>query len=427
MGMLFLLAFSFTNPTFANEDDYSSQFDEYGIKTGVTLSAEEIERSSQAVNVLSTDSLWETLPAKSDVHLNKDWTISFNRSFTINDIDGIVIEGEGLFLPVKVRLFPTAKQVNITPQESYLPSEKYTVKVFLNNGKRYKMDFITNDIPTISSKYGNTTGNVSNAGLVAEENGWIYYANSSDDYKLYKMKTDGTQKTKLNDTKTSQINVLGGWIYYRDYGIYGYLYKVRIDGTGNAFLEDSNARNISVTDDGWIYYTDNSYMYKVRFDGSDDKMVGYFTKYAYPVIVDGFIYASLEGDRKLYKHNLSTDNSVALTNERVSHINVVDKWIYYINIDDNRIYKMKTDGTNRMKVNDSWTEGLNVSNGWAYYVNSEDRSIYRIQLDGTNEQRLNDTPSTNINVISNWIYYEDPTNEKYYRMHLDGGNWQEVR
>lgn len=65
-------------------------------------------------------------------------------------------------------------------------------------------------------------------------NGTTY---SSDNNKLYKMKTDGTNKTKVCDDVASYINVKSGWIYYfnesdmNDIYYGGKLYKIKIDGT----------------------------------------------------------------------------------------------------------------------------------------------------------------------------------------------------
>ena len=59
---------------------------------------------------------------------------------------------------------------------------------------------------------------------------WIYYCNSSDGHKIYKIRTDGTQRTKLNDDYSKDINVVGDWIYYENISD-DELYKVRTDGT----------------------------------------------------------------------------------------------------------------------------------------------------------------------------------------------------
>jgi hypothetical protein len=40
------------------------------------------------------------------------------------------------------------------------------------------------------------------------------FSNASDDDKLYKVSIEGSERTRLNDDKTWDINVIGDWIYY---------------------------------------------------------------------------------------------------------------------------------------------------------------------------------------------------------------------
>ena len=71
--------------------------------------------------------------------------------------------------------------------------------------------------------------------IVNVSGGWIYFSNASYGGKLYKMKTDGTGKTKINDDDAMVINVLGDWLYYGT-GSQGYTIKVKIDGTGRQII-----------------------------------------------------------------------------------------------------------------------------------------------------------------------------------------------
>lgn len=63
--------------------------------------------------------------------------------------------------------------------------------------------------------------------------GWIYYFNPNDGDKLYKMRADGTAKTRLNSQASYNINIIGNWIYYRSDGK---LFKIKTDGTGKSRL-----------------------------------------------------------------------------------------------------------------------------------------------------------------------------------------------
>ena len=92
---------------------------------------------------------------------------------------------------------------------------------------------------------------------------WIYYC--SGEYKgpgggrLFKIKTNGTEKTKLSDDILSQINVIGNWIYVATYeenanGIVQEMYKMKTDGTGRTKITNDKLGEMNVVDD-WIYYT----------------------------------------------------------------------------------------------------------------------------------------------------------------------------
>ncbi len=60
---------------------------------------------------------------------------------------------------------------------------------------------------------------------------WIFYRNDSDEGKLYKIRTDGTERARLNQDRSGNINSVDGWIFYRNDSDNGKLYKIRMDGT----------------------------------------------------------------------------------------------------------------------------------------------------------------------------------------------------
>jgi len=74
---------------------------------------------------------------------------------------------------------------------------------------------ITGDIYEQEAR-GNTVGNISNNGFVAQYGEWIYYINQNDNGRLYKARTDGTEKIKLtNENLISNINVVGKLFHFR--------------------------------------------------------------------------------------------------------------------------------------------------------------------------------------------------------------------
>ncbi|RCX16826.1 transglutaminase superfamily protein [Anaerobacterium chartisolvens] len=66
---------------------------------------------------------------------------------------------------------------------------------------------------------------------------WVYYVNESDGGKIYKIKVAGDGKTKLNDHRSSRIELQSGFIYYKNE--YGKYCRMKMDGsTPPEVLED---------------------------------------------------------------------------------------------------------------------------------------------------------------------------------------------
>lgn len=108
-------------------------FNEFGMKNEKSIRTnQEIEKKGD----------WNEFDEKFDVPLNKEWTITFSGEVTHDKIDGMVIEINKKFIPVEIELTGnnTATVKSVRPFEE---GEKYTLKVFLNNGKRYNMYFNT--------------------------------------------------------------------------------------------------------------------------------------------------------------------------------------------------------------------------------------------------------------------------------------------
>ena len=96
------------------------------------------------------------------------------------------------------------------------------------------------------------------------------------------MKTDGTEKTEIdNGGPVGYLYIERDWIYYVkvDDGKFedrnaGEIYKIKTDGTGNTMLDDNKTDSIIVVGD-WIYYTKsrmfkfgNLDIFKMRIDGT---------------------------------------------------------------------------------------------------------------------------------------------------------------
>lgn len=85
---------------------------------------------------------WQSLGEHSNVDIDKEWTVKFNQLASASKIDGVVVEKDAQFIPITVKMDGTAS-IKVSAVNGYLPNTSYTMRVFLANGKRYKMNFTT--------------------------------------------------------------------------------------------------------------------------------------------------------------------------------------------------------------------------------------------------------------------------------------------
>lgn len=72
----------------------------------------------------------------------------------------------------------------------------------------------------------------------ANENGWIYYSNVNDSGRLYKIRNDGSDMTRLSMQTAKDIELLGGWIYYYNSSQTGGAFRTKTDGSKTEKLVD---------------------------------------------------------------------------------------------------------------------------------------------------------------------------------------------
>jgi len=292
-----------------------------------------------------------------------------------------------------------------------------------------------------SGSVGNSYGNIVNGGFAAYNDGWVYY-NSFDNKCFYKMREDGTEKTKLADQSACYINVADGWIYYCYYKDYrntaekegSGIFRMRTDGSENTRIADDIVAVCMNVSGEWIYYIESGGVYKTRLDGSEKTRV-----------TDGNInYINVDGDWIYYTAGINGDlckirtDGTGKTLLRLmddvfysGYIITAGDWIYYMPhaFDDTfSIYKIRTDGTENTLViswNDIWGIDFNIADGWIYYTGWCDETnshpIHKMRLDGSEKTRLSEHDAGAINIAGGWIIYaERNPYDNFCKMRLDG-------
>lgn len=318
---------------------------------------------------------------------------------------------------------------------------------------------------------GNTTGNIINMGLAVEGDSWIYYiinenwVENSQKSGIYKMRNDGTEVQKIYGSENicyyEWLNVAEDWIYYVcseqsapfdwDNSIFG-IYKIKTDGTEKTKIFDEYIYEMSVVGN-WIYYIDynenKSGIYRMRLDGSDitliykrDKekyildmnVIGdwiYFPDRVYDANDAGVNYISTNGIYKIrtdgsnqtliYEHEVKSQRlyKMIISDDKIYVI--LDEFLKVFDLDGNEISSVSIDAVY-----------MNIIEEWIYfsindYENQSENGFYKMRNNGTELIKLSDLcPRMEINIVSDWIFFVPKGEEFPYRIRTDGTELQLV-
>ncbi|MEL7568898.1 MAG: DUF5050 domain-containing protein [Dehalobacterium sp.] len=285
-----------------------------------------------------------------------------------------------------------------------------------------------------------------NREFITQSDDWIYFSSTSDNGRLYKMKTDSSNRTKLSDDSIESMVMQNDWIFYI---ANGNIYKISKDGKDRSVIyskHDVIPHKLIIKYDKMFFQDDEFGLYQMDLDGKELRNIINVENISSWTILDHVIYYSvpekfddngnaikspiyrvtLEG----YGNTLKIGEKSKLTDDGGNYINVI--WfndgqdrIYYSNISDKgRLYMIKADGTGKTKLTDHTVSNIRVGGFWVYYSNDSDESkLYRISIVGTLNTRLINAYTKYINVYSNNIYYLSDSNsskiDKLYRIKTD--------
>ena len=287
---------------------------------------------------------------------------------------------------------------------------------------------------------GNTTGNLNNSGLFCESDGILYFANAYDDYGLYSYNRDNGQCKKITDGPIKSINSDSHYVYYvREVsfgeGTFGLssntfvgLYRMDFNGKHKTCLYSGNVANAQLVNNRLFFQKhSNEYglrLYSIGIDGKDETEVlaeavnptGYFDNALYycnvsknhnvmkmnpdnystslvyegncyfPTIQDNYLYfMDVENNYSLARVDLTTNEKVTLTTERLDTYNLYGDTIFYqVSDTDNPCLKrMNTDGSNIELIQSGVFCNINITENYTYFTAyNADVPIYRTPTTG---------------------------------------------
>lgn len=294
------------------------------------------------------------------------------------------------------------------------------------------------------SAIGNTTGNLNNGGLFCEYNGMIYFANSSDENKLYCMTSDCTNARKLIDDSVAYLNVYGKYIYYvrNNYSpdtiamvfkgqLYG-LYRCNLDGSHIVTITEDKSGMISLCGN-YIYYQhydDNTALtlQKIKIDRKDSSYIS-DTEYNCANIYNQKIYfANTDQKNTIYYLDTTDDSLHFYYNANAYLVDNEGTYLYYIDLSkDYALMRLNTQTLvleQIFKPTDAKVINYNVYGTKIFAQvegNGNNTGLYRLNIDGTQIEYIAQGDITNVHCTSKYTffrYYADQ--QTLYRVPTSG-------
>lgn len=290
-----------------------------------------------------------------------------------------------------------------------------------------------------TSKVGNTIGNIRNYGYGASDGNWIYYLAPNEESTkvgIYKIKNNGEEKTELlmNDLDVVSINAYKDYVFFIGIGMEGpseedttdnKIYRMKTDGSDLTVINDNEFHNecyeIYATQNGVFYIGTDSNIYKMDLDGSNKRLVS-DNGTGYIGITDKYIIYNVEdeelADYVTYIMDIDGQNPrPILEDSRLYSVDISGDYVYYTD-NDKQVCRTKIDSGVSETILEATAYNLNLNNNYLYFLNytdaeNEDYSVclYRIKADGSQKEpetvKKLASYSSYIDVVGDWVMYMD--------------------
>jgi hypothetical protein len=397
MSVLHRMSLTGTNNTVV----LNMQYDDYLIEGSLLYFRNMLDENRIYVKDLSTGT---------ETKLNNVGGMALNSSatklFYVNESDYYVyqMDKDGK----NTKKISSTTTINILVVGDYLyyrDNYQYTSmrRINLTTGVEENLTYETHVAPVSSPTEllkGNAVGS-----LVVEKDGWIYGSSTNG---LYRMKADGSSRTKISDHRAISMAILSDWIYFINPDHLNWIFRMKLDGSEYSVVSTKTAGRIIIKDE-WIYF--NNYgLSRVRTDGSglktlENGLTGY-VDYQPGFYIDNnkIIYVQMIDDytRVISRLDLDGKNKDVLIQGNNWLLNVRDSWIYYHVHDYSGMtqyqnYKMDFYGNHKTLItNEDQIDLIGTYDGWVYAYGFNRSSVFKMKADGSSKKVL-----TNIN--NEWI------------------------
>jgi len=222
-----------------------------------------------------------------------------------------------------------------------------------NNGS---LIFGSNEDNLMSKKehiYGNSQVNKMNQGILVEDENNIYYSVKESDYKnsLYKKSKSTNESIKLMTTNAKFLNIYEDTLYYINEDEHS-IFKMQTDGGNRTRVADDVDSMFMV--DNYIYCTKgvglSDGLFRIDTTNNKQKCITSESVKEFN-IYNNYIYYNNSNDGQLYRIDLNGKNKKTIFTDKVEHICIVNDMIYVSDLTDGRsIYQLNLDGSENKKI-----------------------------------------------------------------------------
>jgi len=288
-------------------------------------------------------------------------------------------------------------------------------------------------------KITNTSGNLNNQARSIEIDGWVYFNVTSYTQEsieipyggFYKMKTNGSELTRIDDEVGQNYFSVNGLIYNFDGRIYDPKTKTTTHIPNASYY--NSLYFILVLDDvilalahddqlnQWFYLwmnLDGSKYYRMALPRLND-----YQRLDYK---DGWLYyVNASGLNRI--HPDDSDQSL-VTSDASEDFLIIDDSLYFVNINDGHaLYTSELNGSNPKKLVDQPVKALNSDEHRLFFISESDGLVYRVNLDGSQLTLLSSVKASTLLVCGEWLCFEEKYNDsKNYQISLKDWSQKEL-
>ncbi len=263
---------------------------------------------------------------------------------------------------------------------------------------------------------GNLAGNSANRGMVAEQDGWIYYLRKADsltgekEETIWRFRPDRFLSDQMvTDQETWDLNIAPEGLYYANWSDNHTLYLAAPDGGAPKRLTDGPVQQLSFTRDR-IVFVRNRQIYTMPRSGGMALQVNEDEAENVVAWGDWIFYANGSDGFKPYRVRLDGTGRMKIVNDETLFLVVAGEWIFYSNLNDGeKLYRANIDGTNRSKIGEDRVGYLNFDQRYLYYTNtSQQNSLFWILPDGSGRNKVMDGGKVAgpIGIAGGKLYYQ---------------------